>query len=133
MGLLNWLGITSDCEKEPLALTDANFAREVRQSELPVVVDVWSHGCAPCMQLVPTIRRLTCKYDGRVKVAHLNAGDAPRTMQKLNVRGTPTVLFFKKGGLLAERVVGVRGQHYFEEIIDQDLLGILEDSQKQAV
>ena len=123
MGILNWLGITSDCEKEPLALDDKNFAEEVRRSKIPVVVDVWSNGCAPCMQLVPTIRRLACKYDGKVKVAHLNANSAPRTMSKLGVRGTPTVLFFKNGNIV-ERVTGVRGQHFFEEVIEEDLLDL---------
>lgn len=123
MGILNWLGITGNCEKEPLELTDKNFTEEVRRSKIPVVVDVWSNGCAPCMQLVPTIRRLACKYDGKVKVAHLNANNAPRTMGKLGVRGTPTVLFFKNGNIV-ERVTGVRGQHYFEEVIDEDLLDL---------
>jgi len=133
MGILNWLGITSDCEKDPLALSDENFHKEVRQSEIPVVVDIWSNGCAPCTQLVPTVRRLACKYEGRVKVAQLNAGAAPKTMQKLGVRGTPTLLFYKKGGVLVERVVGVRGQHYFEDIIDHDLLGIALSDEQKAV
>lgn len=121
MGLLNWLGITGDCEKDPVELNDKNFSQEVRMSDTPVVVDFWSNGCAPCMQLAPTIKRLACKYDGKIKVAHLNVGNAIKTSQKLGVRGTPTVLFFKNGSVV-ERVVGVRGQHYFEEIIESDLL-----------
>jgi thioredoxin 1 len=133
MGLLNWLGIIPDCEKEPLALSDANFDAEVRRSDIPVVVDVWSHGCAPCAQLVPTVKRLACKYDGQVKIAQLNAASAPKTLGKLGVRGTPTLLFYKKGGRLVERVVGVRGQHYFEDIIDHDLLGKPQASQPEKV
>lgn len=121
MGLLNWLGITGDCEKDPIEVNDKNFQQEVRSSKIPVIVDVWSNGCAPCMQLAPTIKKLACKYDGKVKVTHLNAGGSPKTMQKLGVRGTPTTLFFKNGAVV-ERVVGVRGQHYFEEIIVTDLL-----------
>lgn len=121
MGILNWLGITGDCEKDPVELNDKNFAEEVRQSQLPVLVDIWSNGCAPCMQLAPTIKRLACKYEGKIKVAQLNVGNGPRSVQKLGVRGTPTVLFFKNGAVV-ERVTGVRGQHYFEEIIETDLL-----------
>ncbi len=132
MGILNWLGITGDCEKEPVALNDNNFVDEVRRSKIPVVVDVWSNGCAPCMQLVPTIRRLACKYEGRVKIAQLNAGAAPKALSKLGVRGTPTLLFFKDGNVV-ERVVGVRGQHYFEEIIDEDLLGQKPGENAEAV
>jgi thioredoxin len=121
MGILNWLGITGDCEKDPVALDDKNFQKEVRQSKIPVIVDVWSNGCAPCMQLAPTIKRLACKYEGKVKVAQLNVGLGPKSAAKLGVRGTPTTLFFKNGNVV-ERVVGVRGQHYFEEVIETDLI-----------
>jgi thioredoxin-like negative regulator of GroEL len=121
MGILSWLGFDGACEREPVELDDGNFDAEVRKSDLPVLVDVWSHGCQPCMALVPTIKRLACKYEGRVKVAQLNVGAGPRAVAKLGVRGTPTVLFFKKGAIV-ERVVGMRGQHYFEEIIEEDLL-----------
>ncbi|MBN2804018.1 MAG: thiol reductase thioredoxin [Deltaproteobacteria bacterium] len=128
MGILNWLGITGDCEKDPVALDDNNFKKEVRQSKIPVIVDVWSNGCAPCMQLAPTIKRLACKYEGKVKVAQLNVGAGPKSAAKLGVRGTPTTLFFKNGNVV-ERVVGVRGQHYFEEVIETELIDVADGSE----
>ena len=121
MGLLSWLGLQGDCEEEPIALDDQHFDEELVRSETPVLVDVWSNGCQPCAMLAPTIRRLACKYHGRLKVAHLNANKAPRTVARLGIRGTPTLLFFDRGREV-ERVVGVRGQHYFEEIIETELL-----------
>jgi len=120
MGLLKWLGL-DQCEKDPVALDDENFRKEVLESEIPVVVDVWSDSCMPCRALAPTIKKLACKYDGKVKVAQLNVSAGPRSVGGLGVQGTPTVLFFKKGKIV-ERVVGIRGQHYFEEIIETDLL-----------
>ncbi len=132
MGILSWLGFDGATEKEPVSLNDNNFAEEVRKSKVPVVVDVWSNGCQPCMALVPTIKRLAGKYEGRVKVAELNVGRAPKTARKLSVRGTPTVLFFKNGAVV-ERVVGMRGQHFFEEIIEEDLLDPPAENQKEAV
>lgn len=121
MGLLNWLGFDGACEKDPIALDDKNFDVEVMKADLPVMIDVWAPSCGPCAALVPTIRRLTCKYEGQIKVCHLNAGVAPKTMAKLGVRGTPTVLFLKKGRIV-ERVVGLRGEHYYDEIINEELL-----------
>jgi len=120
MGILNWLGLSAP-QAEPLALDDSNFKQEVTRSTLPVVVDVWSPGCQPCVALAPTIRRLAAKYEGQIKVCHLDASAAPRTTSRLRIRGTPTVLFFKKGRVV-ETVVGIRGQHYFEDIIEEDLL-----------
>ena len=121
MGILSWLGFDGGCEQEPVELDDQNFQQEVTKSDIPVVVDVWSHGCQPCAALVPTVRRLACKYDGEVKVAQLNVGNGRKAAARLGVRGTPTMLFFRNGALV-ERVVGVRGQHYYEEVIEEDLL-----------
>ena len=132
MGLLKWLGFDGACEKEPVSLNDNNFAAEVRKSQLPVMVDVWSNGCAPCMSLVPTVKRIACKYDGKIKVAELNTAAGRKTAAKLGVRGTPTILFFKNGNVV-ERVVGVRGQHYFEEIIETDLLDLKDNETSEAV
>jgi thioredoxin 1 len=122
MGILSFLGFDGAGEQEPVELSDANFGAEVSKSKLPVVVDVWSNGCQPCAALVPTVKRLAAKYDGRVKVAQLNVGSGMKTAARLGVRGTPTVLFFRNGGVV-ERVVGLRGQHYYEEIIEEELLG----------
>jgi thioredoxin-like negative regulator of GroEL len=83
------------------------------------------------MAMVPTIKRLAGKYEGRVKVAELNVGRGPKTASRLGVRGTPTVLFFNKGAVV-ERVVGMRGQHYFEEIIEEDLLDSVSSAEKEA-
>ena len=126
MGLLRWLGLAQE-EQEPVALDDKNFHQEVMRSDVPVLVDVWSPGCQPCVALAPTIKRLAAKYDGQVKVCHLDASAAPKTTGRLRIRGTPTVLFFKRGRVV-ETVVGLRGQHYFEEIIEEDLLELSEEA-----
>lgn len=123
MGILRWLGLDAGCEREPAELNDGNFEREVLRSDVPVVVDVWSSGCGPCTALVPTVKRLACKYDGRVKVAHLDAAVGSRTLAGLGVMGTPTMLFFRNGRLV-ESVSGLRGQHYYESVIDEDLLDL---------
>jgi thioredoxin 1 len=69
----------------------------------------------------PIIFRLAKRYQGRVKIAELNAAAAPRTIQKLFVTGTPTVIYFKKGQEV-ERVVGLRGETYHQEVIENELL-----------
>lgn len=106
----------------PLHIDDSNFEAEVLRADVPVMLDVWGPSCAPCKQLEPIVISLTKKYQGKVKVAELNASAAPRAAQRLGVRGTPTVLFFRKGKEV-ERVVGFRGEAYHDEIIQTELLG----------
>jgi thioredoxin-like negative regulator of GroEL len=105
----------------PVHVDDENFKAEVTRSPIPVLLDVWGPSCAPCKQLEPIIIKLATRYQGRVKVAEINAAAAPKTMQKLGVMGTPTVLYFKDGHVV-ERVVGFRGELYHAQFIDEELL-----------
>ncbi len=120
---MGWLarlfGITE--KKLPVHVDAQNFEAEVLRSELPVLLDVWSPMCGPCQQLEPIVMALAARYDGRVKVAELNARDAPAIAGHYGVEGTPTVLYFLKGEVV-ERTVGFRGQAWHEEIIETELL-----------
>lgn len=122
MGFFSKLLGPKEPEIWPVHVDDSNFKAEVTRSTVPVLLDVWGPNCAPCKQLEPIIVRLATRFQGRIKVAECNASAAPRTMQKLNVMGTPTVLYFKDGHIV-ERVVGFRGEQYHAEFIEQELLG----------
>ncbi len=121
MGFFQKLFGSSKPKAWPVHVDDENFGAEVARSPLPVLLDVWGPGCAPCKQLEPIVVQLATRYQGRVKVAEINAATAPRTMRKLGVRGTPTVVYFK-GGREVERVVGFRGELYHADFIDHELL-----------
>jgi len=121
MGFLSKLFGPREPREMPVSIDDGNFESEVVRSELPVMLDVWGPGCAPCKQLEPIVIRFATEYRGRVKVAELNAEHAPRTMRRLGVRGTPTVLYFR-GRKEVERVVGFRGEPYHREIIETEFL-----------
>ncbi len=123
MGLLTRLFGPRAPRVQPAHVDDASFATEVLRSELPVLVDVWGPGCGPCQMLEPIIMSLAGAYEGRVKVAELNAAEANRTAARYGVMSTPTVLFFRRGREV-ERVVGFVGERYLREIVDTELLGI---------
>jgi len=107
---------------QPVHVDDVNFIDEVSRSALPLVLDVWSPGCGPCAMLEPIVMDLATAYQGRVKVAEMNAAEAQEYTARLGVMGTPTVLFFKKGREV-HRVTGFVGSRYLREIIDAELIG----------
>lgn len=74
-----------------------NFDEEVSQSDLPVLVDLWGPQCAPCMALLPAVEELEKEYEGKLKVAKLNAAENRMLCAKLRVIGLPTFLVIKNG------------------------------------
>jgi thioredoxin 1 len=107
--------------KMPLHVDDDNFEEEVLRSTVPVVLDAWGPGCMPCKQLEPIIIGLNERYGDEVKVAEMNVAAAPRAASRLGIRGTPTVVYFRDRKEV-ERVVGLRGTLYHQQVIEEDLL-----------
>ena len=122
MGLLKKLLGLESSRPLPVSVNDDNLESEVFGSDLPVVLDAWSPGCAPCKQLEGIVLGLVKRYAGRVKVAETNIAEAPRAVRRLGVRGTPTVMYFRSGREV-ERVVGFRGELYHQQTVDAVLLG----------
>jgi thioredoxin len=81
----------------PVNVTDADFAKQVLQSELPVIVDFWAPWCGPCRMVSPTLEKLAREYAGRMRVAKLNVDENPRTQYEYQVQSIPLMLFVKKG------------------------------------
>jgi thioredoxin 1 len=88
-----------------MAFTDANFDREVLQSEIPVLVDFWATWCAPCKAIAPLVDSVADEYVGKVRVGKVNVDENQATPGKFGVRGIPTLILFK-GGVVVEQIVG---------------------------
>jgi len=82
-----------------------NFEEEVLKSDLPVVVDLWSPKCGPCLALMPQVEELAKEYEGKIKFCKLNVAENRRLVISLRVMGVPTFLFYK-GGELKDRITG---------------------------
>lgn len=100
-----------------LQITDANFDQEVLKSATPVLVDFWAEWCQPCRRLAPTIEKLAADYVGKVKVGKLDTDANHATASKLGISAIPTVILFK-GGQVAQKFVGLRGEKDFREALD---------------
>ena len=103
-----------------MAFTDANFEREVLQSELPVLVDFWATWCAPCKAIAPLVDAVADEYVGKVKVGKVNVDENQATPAKFNVRGIPTLILFK-GGVVVEQIVGAVPKSQLDAMIAKAL------------
>jgi len=102
---------------DTLVFTDAAFDQEVLKSSQPVLVDFWAEGCAPCRQMSPKIDQIGAEYAGRVKVGKLDVGANIKTATRYQVRGVPTLLVFK-GGKVVEQKVGAVGKADVKKMLD---------------
>ena len=84
-------------------VTDATFDEEVKNSDVPVVVDFWAEWCGPCKQIGPALEELSEQYEGKVKVAKINVDHDQGVAAQLGVRGIPALFLFKDGEVVSNR------------------------------
>jgi thioredoxin 1 len=106
-----------------LTFTDAAFEQEVLKSDLPVLVDFWAPWCGPCKAMGPTIDALASEYAGKIKIGKMNTDENPATAMRFQIRSIPTLLLFKGGNVIEQRVGGMP---------KQDLQKVLEPHVSQA-
>ena len=87
-----------------LTFTDSTFDTDVLRSEVPVLVDFWAEWCGPCRQMAPTIELVSNEYSGKLKVGKLDVDNNGSTAMRYNIRSIPTLLLFKGGHVVDQRV-----------------------------
>jgi thioredoxin 1 len=97
--------------------SDSSFDEEVLRSDVPVLVDFWAEWCGPCRMMAPTIDVVAKEYAGKLKVGKLDVDSNGNTAMRYNIRGIPTLLLFK-GGHVVDQRVGAVGKSEVVKMID---------------
>lgn len=102
-----------------LTLTEDNFGKEVKSGVL--LVDFWAPWCGPCRMLSPIVDALSGEMKG-LKFGKVNVDEQPGLSEKFEVASIPTLLLFKDGKVIANRV-GAATKETLKEWINSSLKG----------
>ncbi|MCC6589950.1 MAG: thioredoxin [Bryobacterales bacterium] len=103
-----------------LTFTDQTWEADVLNSDVPVLVDFWAEWCGPCRMMSPTIDTIATEYSGKAKVGKLNVDENGGTAMRYNIRGIPTLLVFKGGQVVAQKV-GAVGKSEVAALLDAQI------------
>ena len=85
-------------------ISDSSFDEDVLKSSKPVIVDFWAEWCGTCKMIAPALEEISNEMSDQVTVAKLNIDDNPGTPSNYGVRGIPTLIMFKDGQAVAQKI-----------------------------
>lgn len=98
-------------------VTDQTFDAEVLKANLPVLIDMWAPWCGPCRMVEPILKKLSDKYQGKVKFCRMNVDENQKTPSQYRVMSIPNMLFIK-GGKVIDTAVGAMPEAALQSKVD---------------
>jgi thioredoxin 1 len=123
------IGVNEDCYPNTVykgaifmvkEINQGDFEVEVKNSELPVLIDMWAPWCGPCKMVSPVVEAISKDFEGKLKVCKMNTDENQQAASEWGITGIPALLFFK-GGVEVERVVGFQPKERLAEKVKQVL------------
>ncbi len=104
---------------EPIELNEQNFSHFIRNTDLPIFIDLWAEWCGPCKMMAPHFAQVA-KQNPQVIFAKIDTEANPRLSAAFNVRSIPSLVLMNKTTELA-RISGALRAPELQQWLDQQL------------
>ncbi len=101
-------------------ISDASFEQDVLKADTAVLVDFWAEWCGPCKQIAPLLESIAEEYNGKLSVMKMDVDANNATPAKFGIRGIPTLILFKNGAVVAQKV-GALAKPQLTAFLDSNL------------
>ena len=99
-------------------VNDSNFEKEVMQSKKPVILDITSTSCPPCLIMIPTLIGIAKNYpDIKIATVGIDEPGIDKIKATLPIQAFPT-FFLVRDGKIVNQLVGA--------VKEEDLLSALQ-------
>ena len=78
-------------------VTKLNYEKELLQSDIPVLVDLWADWCGPCRMLSPILSEIAAEKEGELKIAKINVDEEPELAAAFQASSIPMLVVMKQG------------------------------------
>jgi thioredoxin 1 len=100
--------------------TDATFAAEVLDSDVPVLVEFTAPWCRPCKAIEPFLVDLGREHEARLRVVRLDIDANLGVPSRYGVLSLPTVILFAAGEPL-ETIYGAQSRRRYADAVERAL------------
>jgi thioredoxin 1 len=99
---------------ELVTLSEADFASQVLDSAVPVLVDFSAPWCVPCRRMEPELVEFARQWEGKLRLVRMDVDQVPDIAAHYGVLSVPTLILFI-GGQPRQRLSGYQPQKKIAE------------------
>ncbi|NGX29640.1 MAG: Thioredoxin reductase [Candidatus Anoxychlamydiales bacterium] len=91
------------------------FEKELKSSDIPVIVDFYASWCRPCQRIAPLLENGAKNLSGKVKILKVNVDKLRELSSKYQIRSMPTIIVFDRD---QNQIFSKMGTNSISEVIN---------------
>ena len=131
-GAANAKNVAADEDIRIVKVDDSNFEKEILHSQTPVILEISSTSCPPCLVMIPTLIGIAKNYrDIKVASVGIDEPGIDKIKNTLPIQAFPT-FFLIKNGQIVNRLVGVVKEEQLLQALDYTPKAVKPQAKKTA-